>query len=86
MKCSVEGCDREATRTVGKTGYHFCQSHSEAWGYYRRGYYEALGKEGNGCLHKGLWDKAMKAFLEWCRIEIAACTQIAEALIKEANR
>jgi len=82
-KCDVEGCEREATSSFGKdNGNHLCFPHHEAWGYFRRGYYTALGKENDGYLHRSLWDKAMREFLEWCRIEICACTQIAEAALR----
>jgi hypothetical protein len=39
-------------------------------------------KESDGYVHPKLWDKAMKDFLEWCRVEIVACTQIAEAVLR----
>lgn len=82
-KCIVEGCNTEATTRVGGNDeYSFCGDHSTAWGYYRGGYYEAKGFGGDGLLHKKEWDKAMKAFLEWCRVEVVACTQIANAIIR----
>lgn len=82
-KCDIEGCGRTATSTFGKNDKcHLCSMHHEAWGYFRRGYYTALGKESDGYVHLKLWDKAMNDFLEWCRVEIVACTQIAEAALR----
>jgi len=86
MDCSVEGCSEEATGTIGsKDEYAFCGDHREAWGYYRAGYYKGKGFECDGLLRRKVWDAAMKAFLEHCRIEIAACTQIAEAIIRDSG-
>lgn len=86
MDCLIEGCKREATRVVGsKDEYHFCSGHLEAWGYYRSGYYSGKGFGCDGLLRKKVWEAAMKDFLELCRVEISACAQIAESLIKEGR-
>lgn len=84
MGCSVEGCSEETTGTVGsKDEYAFCGSHKEAWGYYLSGYLDKhYGNYGrHGRLNKRLWNEAMEGFLEHCRVEIEACTQIAEAVM-----
>ncbi|MBA7605560.1 hypothetical protein ES703_12693 [subsurface metagenome] len=88
MNCLVEGCNRESTRTVGsKDDYHFCSQHREAWGHYHSGYLDKHygNYDRHSRLNKKLWDEAMKGFLEHCRVEIVACTQITEALIREAT-
>jgi len=82
-KCVVEGCDTDAVAVVGKHDeYGFCRSHRSAWGYYHSGYCEAKGLSRDGLLHRGEWSKAMIAFLEFCRVEIVACTLIANAIIR----
>lgn len=89
MKCDVEGCPRIATSTFGPkkhTERHLCSMHYEAWGYFRRGYYSALGYGIDGLIHPKLWDKAMNDFLEWCRVEIVACTQIAGAYLRVGGK
>jgi len=79
MQCSVEGCENEATnQPLGSETIKLCWEHVESWGYFRSGYYEALGKEGDGGLHRPIWNKAMKAFLEMSRDEIKANAEIAE--------
>ena len=79
MKCSVEGCENKATnQPAGSEEVKLCQEHAMAWGYYRSGYYEALGKERDSGLHRPIWDKAMEAFLEMSRVEIGALVEIAQ--------
>lgn len=80
MKCSVEGCIQTGKPVGSKDQYSLCSVHMEAWGYFRRGYNTALGKENDGRIDHKLWEKSMREFLEWCRIEIAACTFITESL------
>jgi hypothetical protein len=86
MKCSVEGCNTEATdKPGGKTGIYLCKSHWDYWGYFHCGYAcgwfkEATVESHDGRTKRGIWDKAMSAFLDWCSIEIGACVQIAEAI------
>jgi hypothetical protein len=94
MNCSVEGCNTEATNNPGgKTGINLCKAHWNDWGYfqvgYECGYFKDTKIEGHdGRTTRGLWDKAMSAFLDWCRIEIEACIEIAEAQgrVLAANR
>ena len=84
MKCSVDGCDFEATnQPLGSEDIKLCEGHVESWGYYRAGYYEALGKEKTGGLHRPIWNKAMKAFLEMSRDELEAFAEIAEIKSKQ---
>lgn len=82
MKCSVEGCNQESTnQPVGSDEFKLCPAHWPRWGDFGAGYFD--GHYGNydrhGRLNKKLWRDAMLAFLEHCRIEIAALTEIAEA-------
>jgi len=82
MECSVIGCHRESNgEPSGSKEVNLCSQHYEAWGYFRKGYYLGAGKE-DGCLHRPLWNKALQAFLEWCRVEIIACTEIAESVLE----
>lgn len=84
-KCSVESCS-QITRKDGfhAGGFDLCVKHRWRWHDFFAGYQD--GHYGNsdrhGRLNKKLWDKAMLAFLEHCRVEIAACTQIAEAVLR----
>lgn len=87
MKCSVEGCNNEdCGQPAGDSGINLCKHHWQAWGYFRCGY--ECGHYGeqeiirHGRLNKTRWRKAMLAFLDWCRIEIGACVQIAEAIAR----
>jgi hypothetical protein len=85
MKCSVEGCNQKhCGEPEGSTKYKLCSWHWRRWGDFFAGYQD--GHYGNsdrhGRLIRKLWDKAMLAFLEHCRVEISACTQIAEAVIR----
>lgn len=88
MKCSVTGCNSEATDLPGgKTGITLCKWHWDAWGYFRCGYECGYFKDTEVESHDGratwhLWHKAMSAFLDWCRVEIGACVQIAEAIAR----
>lgn len=82
MRCSVEGCNRKSDgEPEGSKEYNLCPEHYKAWGYFFKGYRIALGKDDRR-LRRGLWNKAMRAFLSWCEIEISACTEIAEAIIQ----
>lgn len=88
MNCIVEGCDGKSTSTVGeKDKYVFCGAHRKAWGYYHSGYLDKhYGNYGrHGRLNKKLWSEAMEGFLEHCRVEIAALTQIAEAILRQTE-
>jgi len=86
MKCSVEGCNAPATDNPGgKTGIKLCKWHWDSWGYFHVGYECGYFKDSAVEDHDGrttwrLGDKAMSAFLDWCRIEIGACIEIAGAI------
>ena len=84
MKCSVEGCNNKSTNEPeGSNEVKLCEGHWSRWGDFRAGYYD--GHYGNferhGRLNRKLWRAAMLAFLDHCRVEIAACTGVAEAII-----
>lgn len=86
MKCSVEGCNKESTNEPeGSDEFKLCEWHWSRWGDFRAGYYD--GHYGNferhGRLNRKLWRNAMLAFLDHCRVEIEACTMIAEGLVGE---
>lgn len=85
MRCSVEGCNNEATdQPKGSEKIKICKWHWDNWGYFRVGYEcgyfgdVEIGRH-NGRATRHLGDKAMSAFLDWCRVEIGACAEIAEA-------
>lgn len=83
--CVVEGCGVKATSHVGsKDEYGFCERHKDAWHWYRLGYYEGQGFETDGLIRKKVWNAAMKAFLEDCRVEMVAWAQIVESLVRGA--
>lgn len=86
MKCSVLGCSKKVTNSVGKNDeFHFCKDHREAWGYFHRGFYAGRGFGVDGLLRRKVWDEAMQEFLKWCRTEIATCTKIAESLMRASK-
>ena len=82
MECSVIGCYEESDgQPEGSKEVNLCPQHYEAWQYFRKGYYLGAEKE-DGRLHRPLWNKALQAFLEWCRVEIVACKEIAESVME----
>jgi len=84
MKCSVEGCNGERTNEPeGSDEFKLCKEHWSRWRDFRAGYFDGhYGHSGrHGRLNRKLWRKAMLAFLEWCRVEITACTEIAESYL-----
>ena len=92
MKCSVEGCDQEATNEPeGSDEFKLCAEHWSRWGDFRAGYYD--GHYGNferhGRLNRKLWRAAMLAFLDHCRSEIIALEQLGitkDASLEEAYK
>lgn len=90
MKCSVPDCPQKVTTSVGKNDeFHFCKEHWLRWGDFRAGYYD--GHYGNyerhGRLNRKLWDAAMPAFIDHCRVEIVALKQLGiskDASLEEA--
>lgn len=85
LRCSVDGCDEKATnKPSGSDEFKLCLEHWSRWEDFRAGYYD--GHYGNsdrhGRLNKKLWRNAMLAFLHHCQVEIVACTEIAEAVLR----
>lgn len=85
MKCSVEGCNEKSTKEPeGSDEFKLCGGHWARWGDFRAGYWDGHygNSERHGRLNRKLWRASMLAFLEHCRVEIVACTQIAEAIME----
>lgn len=79
MKCSVLGCDEEATNEPeGSDEFKLCPEHWSRWRDFHAGYLD--GHYGNsdrhGRLNRKLWRKAMLAFLKHCRVEIIALKEL----------
>jgi hypothetical protein len=74
--CSVEGCNSHSIGLPGHTtGINLCKRHWDAWRYfhvaYECGYFKDTAvTEHDGRATRHLWDKAMSAFLDWCRLGI----------------
>jgi hypothetical protein len=91
MKCSVKGCANDSCgQPSGSLDVKLCGYHWNRWGDFHTGY--ECGHYGDeiavrhGRLSKKRWEKAMKAFLNWCEIEISACEQIARAYVNVAAK